>query len=166
MRRRWTDEEVQFLKFAYPNKDFTNEEIYNAFDDRTVNQVRSKAYSLGLKRYKETYPEGFKRCSVCDNILPISSFVNTKRNRDGKTGHCKKCHIKKNKKINSSQINSSQINSSQINSSQIKICTKCKAVKEITNFHKDKLSKDGFKNMCKDCVREYDRKRTILGGYK
>ena len=30
MGKKWTDEEIQFLKFAYPNKDFTINEIGKA----------------------------------------------------------------------------------------------------------------------------------------
>ena len=52
MVRRWTDEEIHFLKFAYPNKDFTDEEVYKAFEYKTKKQIKSKAESLGLKRYK------------------------------------------------------------------------------------------------------------------
>jgi hypothetical protein len=34
-----------------------------------------------------------------------------------------------------------------------KICNKCKMLK--SNFYKNKNSKDGFQNSCKDCFREY-----------
>ena len=43
MRKIWTDEEVQFLKFAFPNKNFTNKEIFEAFEGRTQAQIWAKA---------------------------------------------------------------------------------------------------------------------------
>lgn len=32
-----------------------------------------------------------------------------------------------------------------------KICTKCKQVKGLSNFHRDKYSKDGHRSVCRDC---------------
>ena len=35
-----------------------------------------------------------------------------------------------------------------------KICNKCGISKDITEFHKDKYSKDGYKNTCKSCIKK------------
>ena len=35
-----------------------------------------------------------------------------------------------------------------------KICTKCKFVKSITDFHKDKHAKDGYSFKCKECMKQ------------
>lgn len=40
----------------------------------------------------------------------------------------------------------------------MKICNKCKAEKPLTEFHKDKSSKDGFQARCKICQAEIGRK--------
>jgi hypothetical protein len=37
----------------------------------------------------------------------------------------------------------------------IKICTKCKIEKELSEFSKDKTQKDGLRNKCKSCCKEY-----------
>jgi hypothetical protein len=37
----------------------------------------------------------------------------------------------------------------------VKVCTKCKVEKELTEFHKDKRSKDGLRSKCKSCRRKY-----------
>ncbi len=38
----------------------------------------------------------------------------------------------------------------------LKTCTKCKILKDLHYFSKQKISKDGFKNICKKCQRLYD----------
>ena len=81
MRKKWTDEEVQFLKFAFPNKNFTNKEIFEAFEDRTQAQIWAKAQKLGIKRYKEIFPYGYKRCSFCKIILPWKIFLKTRETK-------------------------------------------------------------------------------------
>jgi hypothetical protein len=37
-----------------------------------------------------------------------------------------------------------------------KICSKCKKEKELSEFHKDKYTKDGHRFVCKRCVKEKD----------
>jgi hypothetical protein len=37
---------------------------------------------------------------------------------------------------------------------ETKICTKCKLDIKISNFHKDKNTKDGVRSHCKDCIRD------------
>lgn len=39
----------------------------------------------------------------------------------------------------------------------MKTCGKCNEVKEFSEFHKKKQTKDGLAYYCKDCVSEYDR---------
>jgi len=38
---------------------------------------------------------------------------------------------------------------------RFKVCAKCKSVKEVYNFSKDKSSKDGLQSICKKCVKKY-----------
>lgn len=39
----------------------------------------------------------------------------------------------------------------------MKICIKCNEDKHLLKFHKDKSKKDGYRNICKLCVLEYQR---------
>jgi hypothetical protein len=41
----------------------------------------------------------------------------------------------------------------------MKTCTKCKIVKELTEFHNAKAHIDGLKHHCKACVRDYGSKQ-------
>jgi len=43
----------------------------------------------------------------------------------------------------------------------MKICTKCDIEKELIFFGKDKSKKDGYRNSCKDCQREYSNEYYI-----
>ena len=40
----------------------------------------------------------------------------------------------------------------------MKTCNKCNQTKPLTEFHKDKNTKDGFRQQCKECVNEYYQK--------
>ena len=51
-----------------------------------------------------------------------------------------------------------------------KICSKCGESKILTEFHRNKRSKDGFNRHCKTCVREYrqelkSRKNKVITTY-
>jgi len=43
----------------------------------------------------------------------------------------------------------------------MKICSKCKAEKPLTEFHKDRSSQDGIQSRCKSCQAEIGRKYNI-----
>ena len=38
----------------------------------------------------------------------------------------------------------------------MKTCTKCKISKGLSEFHKDKIFRDGLTSRCKDCKKEYN----------
>jgi len=49
----------------------------------------------------------------------------------------------------------------------MKQCTKCKVVKEDTEFHKHKNRKDGLNNWCKECVKQYqEANKEAISKYK
>ena len=164
---RWTEEEVAFLKFAYPNKEFSLEEIMQALPGRTLAAIRRKARLIGVERYKPPKPpQGYKRCVSCDTILPLTWFHNDKRRGDGKFHYCKICVAKlaakrADKKVNDQIDVNDQINVNPI----IKKCKKCNLEKPLTEFYKNHLLKDGYKNSCKACERKAYRKWYIKGGY-
>ena len=41
----------------------------------------------------------------------------------------------------------------------MKLCYKCKVMKDESNFNKKKASKDGLDSICRDCQKEYDNSR-------
>ena len=38
-----------------------------------------------------------------------------------------------------------------------KICSKCKIEKDLDDFYKNKITKDGYQNTCKQCQNEYNK---------
>jgi hypothetical protein len=53
----------------------------------------------------------------------------------------------------------------------MKICSKCKNSKSFENFYKGKLYKDGYRSICKQCVKKYEEenkeaKKEYLKNYK
>ena len=40
----------------------------------------------------------------------------------------------------------------------VKQCSKCKAIKDISHFHKDKSKKSGYKSQCKECLDTVERR--------
>lgn len=44
---------------------------------------------------------------------------------------------------------------------KMKECKICKQNKSLDNFHKNKTSKDGYRNECKECKSKIDRKLPI-----
>lgn len=154
--KEWTDEEIQFLKFAYPNKEYSVEDILDGLKTKNRDQIYSKANTLGIKRYKETIPTGFKKCSRCNMILPLEDFWGDRSTKDGKCYWCKNCYteMRKTKHSDTEEI-----------SIKTKKCTKCGKIKNIEEFYKNKRYKDGRYNLCKDCKNNEDRRRRILGGY-
>lgn len=43
----------------------------------------------------------------------------------------------------------------------MKKCTRCNIEKEIIEFGKDKLNKDGLKCICKDCIKKYNKEYAV-----
>lgn len=53
----------------------------------------------------------------------------------------------------------------------MKKCNKCKDLKSFENFHKGKANKDGYRNVCKQCVKKHQQenkeaKKEYLKNYK
>ena len=75
MSKKWTDEEIQFLKFAYPNKDFTPEEIARVLN-RSKGSITSKANLLKLSVYREEIPNGYKKWkSEVEKVMEDNGIV-------------------------------------------------------------------------------------------
>jgi hypothetical protein len=86
--------------------------------------------------------------------------------RTGKKS-CKICSLERNKK---QQILFKMNKLPEIISNRIipneKLCSKCKLIKLIDNFHKSNSSKDGHHTYCKECQKIYKKEYYSLPGVK
>ena len=96
-RRRWKDEELVFLKFAYPNDEFTVKEVAEALG-RDEKQIINKAFWLNLKRPKKEVEEQEPRtkvCSKCGIEKEKREFHKDRSCNDGYRSSCKSCSNKR-----------------------------------------------------------------------
>ena len=95
--RCWKDEELVFLKFAYPNDEFTVKEIAEALG-RDEKQIINKAFWLNLKRPKKEVEEQEPRtkvCSKCGIEKEKREFHKDRSCNDGYRSSCKSCSNKR-----------------------------------------------------------------------
>lgn len=83
-----------------------------------------------------------KRCPKCKETKELSEFCKCKSRSDGYGGECKKC------KSVAAKIRSELPKPTP---PETKICNKCKTDKPIKDFSKNKHTKYGFCNTCKEC---------------
>ena len=149
MSKRWTEEEIHFLKFAYPNKDFTTKEICEALN-RTTEQIHKKASELKIRKYKENIQEGLKRCTKCKTVLKIEMFP-------GKTKKhcwCNQCH-KEYKEYRK------KVSNTEVSNTEVKKCSYCGKIKSLNDFQRRSSTKDGYNASCKECRKKIYEKSKI-----
>lgn len=155
-RKKWSEEEIRFLKFAYQSKEFSINDICKALG-RSKKSINIKAFRLNLKIYREDIPSGFKRCSKCKTIHSIEHFYVEKCGRVN--SWCKECWKELyRKKKNAKNIKN---NSQEAYTTNFKKCTICENVKAIHEFSKNKNIKGGYLNQCKECVNKYNKEYRI-----
>lgn len=90
-----------------------------------------------------------KLCSCCKGWKPLSAFGTRKTSFDGLNGTCKLCAVKQNR-IAQNKIKE--------NSDNIELpiglrqCAKCKKLKDVGCFSRDRYSPDGLEHRCKECM--------------
>ena len=149
MAKKWTEEEIQFLRFAYPNKDFTTKEICEALN-RTTEQIHKKASELKIRKYKENIQEGLKRCTKCKTVLKIEMFP-------GKTKKhcwCNQCH-KEYKEYRK------KVSNTEVSNTEVKKCSYCGKIKSLNDFQRRSSTKDGYNASCKECRKKIYEKSKI-----
>ena len=167
MAKKWTEEEIQFLRFAYSSKDFTTKDIVEALK-RPKASIYSKARELKLEKYKECLPHNHKRCTKCKTVMPNELFpIRKNGNYDS---WCKECYrivkLKKEEKVFEEKVFEEKVFEEKVFE---KKCTKCGELKNINDFYKDKTSPDGKLSYCKKCrdkqIEEYKLKKLKERGW-
>ena len=112
---------------------------------------------------KVVKPAGVKKCNKCGKEKPLKDFVKNKKCKDGYAGQCKECRYEYIAKWDAKREAAVE----QTETVQIgKTCKKCGKAKPITEFDKNKNSKDGHTWQCKECRRAYQRRYDREAGRK
>ena len=79
--------------------------VYGNYSDATKLKTRvESAYRIEqpveTQKVEQKYVEGTKICTCCGKALPLESFHNNKRSKDGRGSKCKKCYNVWNNKEN------------------------------------------------------------------
>ena len=105
-----------------------------------------------------------KVCSQCHQNKLLTEYNKDKRKSDGLQNDCKSCQSIKRKHY---QDNNKQINANRIyDEYDVKICSKCKQSKPLTDYYKDRTNSSGLESYCKSCrsiksKHYYDKNKQI-----
>lgn len=167
--RKWTQEEIDFIKRVYENMEYTIEEMAQEIN-RTRVSVIKKAASLGLTRanpyVNRVTQEGHRICCTCKQELPLEQFTKAKAKRYGVESSCKACV-----KLKKIQKKEKQKQEELLKQSPTKKCKECNIEYPHTEeFFYWNASRLIYKHICKKCSVELIKKQAEenyrLKGYK
>jgi hypothetical protein len=94
-------------------------------------------------------PPGMKVCSTCGGLKVLSEFYFSKGGKYQRSGSCKICtRAAEKERHHKNKVLKEKKNRA---SGGMKLCYTCKKTKEVSEFSRDKYSKDGFKYECREC---------------
>lgn len=92
-----------------------------------------------------------KRCSRCKTIRPVGEFSAYRKSRDGLCSWCKSC-------VNEhGRHRSATLNYEVDPALRDKRCGKCKVVKPVGEFQRNRRNSDGLQANCRACMKEINR---------
>lgn len=175
MKKRWTEEEDDFLRFALA-QGFSVKEMEEALDDRTQVSIRNRISLLGLrKEVVAREKNGLIRCCDCKEYKDKSEFIKLKNGKyysycnECKRERSRKRYLKnKEEKLVRESNNGLKTKLEANNNEPVRKCSKCNKLKDVDSFYWDirgiKLS-----SICKKCrnevSRKYQEKRWRTKGY-
>ena len=157
--RRWTQEEDEFLEFAF-NKKLSLEEIENALEGRTKYAIKSRILQKGLRRNApKREKDGLLRCSHCGKYKPKSEYIQMSNGsyyyycNTCKTELNKEKYLKKKKEKSLEQANKFFKDKVTVNNGKkTKICCTCGIEKNVEEFHWEIRGKK-LSPMCRTCKK-------------
>lgn len=157
--KKWTEEDIQYLREGYCKYNLSIKEMAEALE-RTENAIRRAAIKNNIKRPKpkEEIPEGHKRCPTCKMILPFDKFAKNSSKPSGIDDYCIQCKSEKDRNNKKKKL--------ELKTKKVKIhikekkCAKCKETKAIDEFYYfKKLNR--YSSYCKTCEREKQKQYNI-----
>lgn len=146
----------------------------------SLNSLRNRASRLGLKKLtiSNKINNGMKKCSRCGEVKPLSQFRHDKNQPNGYDYNCKSCRMNPPKtdilsvfetpvktsearfgfRKNYNPIVEINLNGKKVNALK---CKSCEEVKPLACFSKDKANINGYKNICKVCIRTQKQARKL-----
>lgn len=101
----------------------------------------------------ESIPGTHKRCSKCEQNLPLTDFNRNRCAPTGRDWYCRPCKQEFNQRYDKHRRKHEPLTEG------MKHCGTCHSVKPVTDFSVRRLCRDGRQGMCKPCNRQYQRTR-------
>ena len=119
---------------------------------RKCNKEKQETLVENREKERAAHPElpTEKECKGCHQIKPISEFNISMSYKDGLHSHCKPCVIKKSQELKQRW----EKRRKNAKSPKEKLCTRCYRTFPIKHFCSSISTKDGFGNICKDCLKK------------
>jgi len=99
-----------------------------------------------------------KKCSKCGGVKPQGEFYIRRRNNDGLTYNCRECSKKYKKAILTTAQKRYEAGVIKGDAGTEKACRCCKQIKSLTDFGKDRHTRDGLQSLCLMCGRVQAKK--------
>ena len=106
-----------------------------------------------IPEYEMLYAQGLRRCTKCEQVLPLIEFTKNKRGRYGYDFYCRNCKHQYYRQRNplSPQI----IERNTLGEQGLKRCTECSQIKPLTEFRRAAKGSYGRASKCKTCRAIY-----------
>lgn len=175
MRKKWSVEEDDFLKYALL-QGFSVEDMEEALDDRTKIAIRNRISILGLrKEVVAREKDGLVRCSKCKHYKDKDNFIELKNGKyysycnDCKKEISRQRYLKKKEETLLKSLDGGRKTKLEVNNNEpLRVCSKCEIAKPVDYFYWD-VTGVKLASMCKDCRDEinktYQQKRLRTKGY-
>ena len=102
-----------------------------------------------------------KRCRVCEETKPLSSFTQNMSNNDGFRNDCRECRNKAKMARYAARKERLGGQPPVAPPAEERICSSCKKTKPWSDFAKEARSVFGIRAECKEGVRDRDRYRRV-----
>lgn len=104
--------------------------------------------------------EGLRVCYQCNKIKEITYFGKDKDKRDGFVTKCKECL---GVGVGRKRLRGSMYKT--IDGEKYIVCVTCNETKSLEHYYTSKTVKSGYQHECKDCNKEFSRKRHMIRNY-
>lgn len=98
-----------------------------------------------------------KICSKCNIDKDLGEFYRDKNRKDGYKYICKQCS-KEEDRLRQNKLNEERVHFTV----DFKTCQSCNMIKKVSEFGKNSLTKDGFRNVCISCQKVKQSKKLVI----